>query len=74
MKSTKTKIKMMLNPDAYVVLLVKGKLEKNKKTFGEPYCPCQTPMSKDTICPCKYYREDNACRCGLYVPTKGDEK
>lgn len=31
------------------------------------YCPCQVPQSEDTMCPCKNYREENKCICGLFV-------
>lgn len=31
------------------------------------YCPCQPHQTEDTMCPCKFYREDGKCICGLYV-------
>lgn len=30
------------------------------------YCPCQPNQTSDTICPCKYMKVHNACRCGLF--------
>lgn len=33
---------------------------------GDMYCPCQPNKTPDTVCPCKFMREYNACRCGLY--------
>lgn len=33
------------------------------------HCPCQIPATKDTICPCKYFREElyeGFCLCELY--------
>lgn len=41
--------------------------------LNDGYCPCQPSKTQDTICPCKYMRKYNTCRCGLYVPiTEGD--
>ena len=37
-----------------------------EKTW-QMYCPCQPNQTSDTICPCKYMKKHNACRCGLYV-------
>jgi ferredoxin-thioredoxin reductase catalytic subunit len=31
------------------------------------YCPCQPKKDRDTMCPCKNYRMDGKCICGLYV-------
>ena len=41
-------------------------LEKNKEQYGERYCPCRFPRNEDTICPCKPFRENGDCVCGLY--------
>jgi ferredoxin-thioredoxin reductase catalytic subunit len=40
------------------------------------YCPCQPNQSEDTMCPCKNYREDGKCICGLFtkVPPPQKEK
>lgn len=43
-----------------------SKFEQQKEQYGDFYCPCQAKKDKDTICPCRYMREYNACRCGLY--------
>lgn len=41
--------------------------------LNDGYCPCQPSKTQDTLCPCKYMRKYNTCRCGLYVPiTEGD--
>ena len=34
---------------------------------GGGYCPCQPKKDRDTMCPCKNYRLDGKCICGLYV-------
>lgn len=31
------------------------------------YCPCMIPKTPDTICPCRDYREQGKCHCGLYI-------
>jgi ferredoxin-thioredoxin reductase catalytic subunit len=51
-----------LNPDTEVVALVKEGL---KQTGG--YCPCELEKSDENKCPCKTFREEQVCRCGLYV-------
>lgn len=42
------------------------KFEQQVEQYGEMYCPCQLLRNEDTICPCKYMREQGACRCGLF--------
>lgn len=44
---------------------------KQVEKYGDMYCPCQTKRDKDTVCPCKYMRKYNACRCGLYKELNG---
>ncbi len=34
---------------------------------GGGYCPCQPKKDRDTMCPCKNYRVDGKCICGLFV-------
>lgn len=52
-------------------------LKNNKRIYGQPYCPCIPPYlydsedSKDYICPCKKYRTEKICCCGLYE-SKGE--
>lgn len=31
------------------------------------FCPCRPQQNEDTLCPCKFYREDGKCICGLFV-------
>lgn len=34
---------------------------------NEGYCPCISERNKDTLCPCKTYRETLECHCNLYI-------
>lgn len=38
------------------------------------YCPCQPKKDRDTMCPCKAYREENKCICGMFVPIPQETK
>lgn len=38
------------------------------------YCPCQPNQSEDTMCPCKNYREDGKCICGLFTKVPPQEE
>lgn len=42
-------------------------LEGLTKTEGQ--CPCVPKYARtdDTICPCKSMREENICKCGLFI-------
>lgn len=45
-------------------------LQKNKQIYGEMYCPCSIIRTKNTICPCKTFMEDESikeCHCGKYI-------
>lgn len=41
-------------------------LDRMKKEHGKRYCPCSKPLIDDNVCPCKEFREENICCCGLY--------
>lgn len=41
---------------------------------NDGYCPCQFERTEDTKCPCKNYRENGTCECGLYEPKLHFEK
>lgn len=56
---------MTLNPDAAWVKEVRRRLKDNGG-----YCPCQVEKTPDTKCPCKSFREEHVCDCGLYVPAE----
>ena len=57
--------KMILNPDRDWVKEIRRRLKDNAG-----YCPCQVEKSPDTKCPCKSFREERVCDCGLYVPAE----
>ena len=59
---------MGVNPNKDIVEKVLKKIEIIKEKTGVGYCPCFPQHTKDTVCPCKYMRTMNVCRCGLYVP------
>lgn len=68
------------NNDLVLVAEIREALNKNKKTYGERYCPCVPAFkyteanANDYICPCKDFRENVAegeiCHCGLYIKEK----
>lgn len=62
------KYNMVVNPDINRVNIVLDKIAKIKEKEGIGYCPCFPQHNQDTICPCKYMRKMNVCRCGLYKP------
>lgn len=62
---------MSVNSDVERVHRACKALCTNEIKYGAPYCPCLNNHNEDTICPCKYMREQQACRCGLYVKKKG---
>ena len=54
----------VLNPNDKVVNSILKRCEKND---GE--CPCHNlgATKEDRMCPCKGYREEDKCCCGLYL-------
>ena len=58
-----------LNPNDKIVNTI---LESCEKNDGE--CPCPNPGKtyEDRCCPCKQYRENDMCRCRLYVKKEID--
>ena len=58
------KLGWVLNPNDKVVNSIIKRIEKNN---GE--CPCVNPgeTHEDRLCPCKTYRENDKCCCGLYL-------
>ncbi|MFA5294215.1 MAG: ferredoxin-thioredoxin reductase catalytic domain-containing protein [Methanoregulaceae archaeon] len=66
---------VMLNKDEKKLELVIRGLARNKRKFGEAYCPCRLrtgDKEKDAaiICPCIYHEDEIAnegsCHCRLY--------
>ena len=56
------KYNLILNPNEKVVNGIRYRLSKNGN-----HCPCVSPMTNDTICPCKTMRETGNCCCRLYI-------
>ena len=54
----------ILNPSDKIVNAILRRVE-----ICEGECPCANPgeTREDRTCPCKEYRENNICHCGLYV-------
>jgi len=53
---------LIKNPDAKIVETIEKLIKEN-----DGHCPCLIIKNNDTICPCKTFREDNFCRCKLYI-------
>ena len=63
------KLKVRQSNDKELVKTVNEALKKNKELYGEQYCPCAIKHNKDTICPCKKFRdqtEPGPCHCGKF--------
>lgn len=54
-----------VNPD-FEDAVVEG-LSRNKLLFGARYCPCKLDKHPDNICPCRAFREEGLCECGLFI-------
>lgn len=50
------------NPDDEYVRNFKKRLKSNNG-----YCPCRIEKKPDNKCPCKAWRENAECICGLYI-------
>jgi ferredoxin-thioredoxin reductase catalytic subunit len=66
---------LVLNPDRKILDTVIRGLVRNRKKFGERYCPCRLrsgdkEKDKAVICPCIWHRDeiakDGHCHCQLY--------
>jgi ferredoxin-thioredoxin reductase catalytic chain len=66
---------LVLNPHAKVLATVIRGLARNRKKFGERYCPCRirsgdTEKDREIICPCIYDKDEIAgeghCHCRLF--------
>lgn len=53
---------IILNPDKEFVKNLKQDIKNNRG-----YCTCVIVKNEDTICPCRKFREDKECCCGLYM-------
>ena len=52
----------MLNPDD---AFVKGCKKRIKQNNG--YCPNKRDKVPDNKCPCREFRENSECDCGMYI-------
>lgn len=60
-------MKIHTNPNTEELKEIVEAVEAN-----EGYCPCETDKNKDTLCPCKNFRENptvDFCHCGRYYKT-----
>ena len=65
---------MRVNPDTGRVMYLLSRLGENEITYGKPYCPCLPQHTEDTLCPCRYMRKYQVCRCGLYLKDDDNRK
>jgi ferredoxin-thioredoxin reductase catalytic chain len=65
----------ILNPDKDKLRIVIRGLARNRKRFGERYCPCRIrsgdpEKDRAIICPCVYHEgeveKEGQCHCRLY--------
>ena len=70
----------ILNPDRDKLRIVIRGLARNKKRFGERYCPCRIrsgdpEKDRAIVCPCEYHdsevAEKGQCHCRLYFAGLG---
>lgn len=41
-------------------------LEQKKLLLGARFCPCKIAITIENICPCKEFRTEGYCHCGLF--------
>ena len=51
-----------INPDDFFVKNHKKCIKQNNG-----YCPSKRDRTPDNKCPCRDFREDGTCECGLYI-------
>lgn len=62
-------MKIIDNTDLDLRNEAERQLNENKIKYGKRYCPCALELSKDWICPCREFREqqtEGECHCGRY--------
>ena len=73
----------ILNPDEKKLDVVIRGLARNRRKYGEAYCPCRLRTGdpeKDAgiICPCVYHKDevenDGSCHCNLYFRSDAGEE
>ena len=50
------------NPDTEFLYNLRKRIKANSG-----FCPCKREKTKDTKCPCKDFRENGDCACGMYI-------
>jgi len=53
---------MIPNPDKEFVKRLRKRIKNNSG-----YCPCRIEKTPENKCPCKDFREEGECICGLYI-------
>ena len=64
-------LKIIKNPDENIYNEVTKEVMANDR-----YCPCRLERTKDTLCPCKEFRDQTAegeCHCGRFVKVNNNE-
>lgn len=59
--NTDNKYEVRLNPDDNFVKNLKKRIKNNNK-----YCLNKEKGNQDNKCPCKEFRENGNCECGMY--------
>jgi len=54
-----------LNPDTIFIDGLRRKIRSNNG-----HCPNKLSKSPDNKCPCKEYRHEGYCACGMYIATE----
>jgi len=71
-----------LNPDRVQLTNVLRGLVRNRKRFGEQYCPCRIrsgdpEKDRAIVCPCIYHTQeidkDGHCHCNLFFEKNSPE-
>ena len=66
-------MKIVTNPDKDFALKIREKLRVN-----DNHCPCKAEKTKETLCPCKEFRDKmerkelGSCHCQLFIITEND--
>ena len=72
----------VLNPDEKKLGIVIRGLARNRRKYGEAYCPCRLrtgDAEKDAmiVCPCVYHKDEieaqGSCHCCLYFRPRAEK-
>ncbi len=71
LKTYAEKNNFQLNSEEAVISGIIDGLLKNKKLYGDCYCPCRWRKEQENICPCSFHKDEfkkfGKCLCGLFV-------